>query len=137
MLIHASSVALAGQAALIRGASGTGKSGLALQLMALGAALVADDRTRITLRDGQPVASCPDTIRGRIEARGLGVLAADPAPPAIVRLVVDLDRTETDRLPPERHTDLLGCPIPLFHKVESLHFAPAILQYLRAGPAMM
>ncbi|MDF0600809.1 HPr kinase/phosphatase C-terminal domain-containing protein [Psychromarinibacter sp. C21-152] len=137
MLIHASCVALDGRAVLIRGAAGSGKSGLALQLMALGAALVADDRTEITLHDGWPVAACPAAIRGRIEARGLGLLAADPAPPAVVRLVVDLDRVETDRLPPERHTDLLGVPLPLFHKVESLHFAPAILQYLRAGPAMM
>lgn len=137
MLIHASCVALDGRAVLIRGAAGSGKSGLALHLMALGAGLIADDRTALHLRDGWPVASCPPAIRGRIEARGLGILAAAPAPPAPVRLVIDMDHVETDRLPPERHTDLLGQPIPLHHKLESLHFAPAILQYLRAGPAMM
>lgn len=137
MLIHASCVALDGRALLILGASGAGKSSLALQLMALGAGLVADDSTRIDLRGGWPVASAPGPIRGRIEARGVGILAADPAPPARVVVAVDLDQSETERLPPPRHMVLLGCRVALLHKAESLHFAAAILQYLKGGTAMM
>jgi HPr kinase/phosphorylase len=135
VLIHASSVALDGRAVLIRGASGSGKSALALQLMAFGARLIADDRTLLTDHPEGPLASAPATIRGRIEARGLGILAAAPADPAPVRLVVDLDRTETERLPPPRRADLLGHAIPLCHKQESPYFAAAILQYLKAGQA--
>ena len=48
--LHASAVALDGRGALLLGASGAGKSGLALRLMALGARLVADDR--VLLRRG-------------------------------------------------------------------------------------
>ena len=95
------------------------------------------DRTDITLRDGWPVASAPPTIRGRIEARGIGILAADPAGPAPLVLVVDLDTAEQARMPPPRQTRVLTQQVPLLHKVESVHFAAAIMQYLKAGPALM
>lgn len=45
--IHASAVSLAGRGLLILGASGTGKSGLALEMMSRGAVLIADDRVRL------------------------------------------------------------------------------------------
>ena len=38
---------------LIRGASGTGKSALGLELLALGLRLVADDRTELALEGGR------------------------------------------------------------------------------------
>jgi HPr kinase/phosphorylase len=101
--------------------------------MALGAALVADDRVVLSDRDGLPWMSAPPDIAGLIEARFLGLLAADAATGAWIRLVVDLSRTETDRLPPRRGISVLGHDIPLVHKVESAHFAPAILQYLKTG----
>ena len=74
--LHATAVAVDGRAALILGASGAGKSSLALQLMALGAVLVADDRT-VVQRDGSHiVADVPDTLRGLIEARCLAFTSA-------------------------------------------------------------
>lgn len=129
-IIHASTVAAGGRAVVILGASGSGKSALALTLMAHGARLVADDRTMLTPRDGVLVASAPATIAGRIEARGIGILQADALPSAPVALAVDLDRTETARLPDPRHITLAGHRIRLVHKVAGPHFAPAILQYL-------
>jgi len=54
-------------------------------------------------------------------------------PQSTVALAVDLDHTETDRLPPQRSVTWLNVTVPLLHKVESGHFAAAILQYLRAG----
>jgi HPr kinase/phosphorylase len=134
-VLHASAVSLGGRALLILGPSGSGKSGLALQLMALGAGLIADDRTEITLREGHPVAACPAPIRGLIEARGLGLLAAEPAPPAPVALAVHLGEVETERLPPPRTLDLLGQKVTLLHKAEVPHFPAALLQYLRGGAA--
>ena len=133
LIHHASCVALSGRGVLILGAAGSGKSALALQLMALGAALVADDRTQIGLAGGWPMARAPAALRGLIEARGFGLLAADHAAAARIVLAVDLDRTETERLPPERALDLLGQPVPLFHKFEGAHFPAAILQYLKGG----
>jgi HPr kinase/phosphorylase len=135
MLHHASCVAVDGRAVLILGASGSGKSGLALQLIALGASLVADDQTDITDRDGWPVATAPAALRGRIEARGVGILAADPVQAARVVLVVDLDRAERERLPPDRKYRLCGHDLPLLHGSEYLHFPAAILQFLRGGKA--
>jgi HPr kinase/phosphorylase len=132
-LVHGSAVALGPRGALILGPSGSGKSALALTLMAFGAALIADDRVDIADRDGCPWLSAPDSIAGMVEARHLGLLRADPAPGAWLTLVVDLSRTETDRLPPSRSVTVLGHSVPLVHKVESAHFAPAILQYLKAG----
>lgn len=138
LVLHATTVALYGQAVLIRGESGRGKSSLALQLMALGAGLVADDRTCVWRddcgADGDIVmADAPDTLRGRIEARGIGILEADAAGPCRIGLVVDLDQLEEARLPPYRTIDLLGLSLPLVHRVDSPAFPAGILQYLEAG----
>jgi HPr kinase/phosphorylase len=131
--LHASAVALDGRAALITGPSGSGKSALALQLMALGTRLVADDGV-ILRRDGDRILACAATpIRGLIEARGVGLLRADPVDDVPVALVIDLGTTETDRLPPHRTTMLLGVTLPLLHKVASLHFTAAVRQYLVHG----
>jgi HPr kinase/phosphorylase len=131
--LHASCVALDGQGVLILGPSGSGKSAMALDLMALGARLVADDRTVIAAGDGVPVAVCPPAIRGRIEARGIGILAADPSPPVPVVLVVDLGTPEPDRLPPRRTRTLAGYPVALVQNPGHGPFAAAIVQYLRRG----
>ncbi len=125
-------MAWAGRGVLIVGPPGAGKSALALQLMAFGAGLVADDRTRLSVPDdGPPLAAAAPNIAGRIEARGVGILAADPAPPCRLALVVDLAEVERERLPPPRTVRLMGRDLPLLHKVESPHFGPAILQYLK------
>ena len=131
--LHASTVALDGRAVAISGASGSGKSGLALQLMAFGARLVADDRTLLTPRDGKLIVSAPAPIRGRIEARGVGLLGAETVAEAELALAVDLDHDETERLPPARHVEWFDISVPLVLRVQSVHFAPAIWQYLKAG----
>jgi serine kinase of HPr protein (carbohydrate metabolism regulator) len=132
-VVHATCVALEGRAALIRGAAGQGKSGLALQLIALGAGLVADDRTRLWREGDRLMADAPVTIRGRIEARGLGILHLPQTGPAPLACVVDLDRHETDRLPPLCHETVMDLPLPSFGKSPHPHFPAAILLYLRYG----
>lgn len=131
--LHATTVALNGRGVLVMGASGAGKSALGLSLMALGCQLVADDQTLVTCEGAQIIARCPPPLRGMIEARGVGILAADPLEQAALALVVDLDQTETKRLPPEREITLLGHRLPLLHKMETGHFAAAVLQYLKGG----
>lgn len=137
VVLHASCVAVGDRAVLILGASGRGKSGLALQLMALGAVLVADDRTCVELRGEeakkQVMAEAPPVLHGLIEARGVGLLTAEAVGPVPVALVVDMDRTETERLPPLRSFTLLGQTLPLVHMVDSPAFPAAILQYLKGG----
>lgn len=131
--LHATCVTLQGQAVVIQGASGAGKSALGLALMALGCALIADDRVHLTVQDGKVIARCPPALAGLIEARGLGILRAHHEPQARVALVVDLDRSETERLPPQRRLTLLGRDLPLIYRVDAPQFAPAILQILKAG----
>lgn len=130
-MLHASCVAVDGRAVLIRGASGSGKSGLALQLMAMGARLVADDRTRVWRDGGAVIADAPDRLRGRIEAREIGILSAPAAGPTPVALIVDMDRAETDRLPAHRTEPLLGVALPVARKSTLPHFPSAIVTYLK------
>ena len=101
----------------------------------LHASCVALGGRRVVIRGGgeAPVADAPGPIRGVIEARGIGLLNAGPAGPARVVLAVDLDRTETARMPQARNFDLAGHPIPLLLRVDGPHFPYAVLQYLKAG----
>ena len=135
MQLHASCVACDRRGVLIVGSSGSGKSSLALSLMGMGRTLVSDDRTDIALMDGWPVASAPAQLRGVIEARGVGLMAAECIASARLSLVVDMDAVEAQRLPPERTYSLLDQKLPLLHKVESPHFSAAVKQYLLGGKA--
>jgi len=137
VVLHATTVALDNKALVITGPSGSGKSGLALQLLALGADLVSDDQTILSPQaDGPPVASAPETLNGMIEARGVGLMAVTPAPPTQVIAVVDLGTIEAARMPARQTTKLAGASVPLLHKVESEHFPAALLQYLKSGECL-
>ncbi|MDJ0822364.1 MAG: HPr kinase/phosphatase C-terminal domain-containing protein [Paracoccaceae bacterium] len=133
LILHATAVCMGDRGLLIRGASGSGKSSLGLQLMALGAELVADDRVIVTLRGDRLEMTCPEEIKGMIEARGMGLLHAEPRETADLSVIVDLDQTETQRLPPRRSEDLLGQCVPVLHKSASATFPAALQQYLKAG----
>lgn len=134
-VLHGTGVALGGAGLLILGPAGSGKSSLALSLMALGAALVADDRTELRRPDdGPPVMSAPLALRGLIEARGIGILRAEAQGSARLVLCVDLGAVEPDRLPQRRWVRLLDCAVPLLHKPASGDAAPALLQYLKGAP---
>lgn len=130
---HASCVAVGSRAVLILGASGSGKSGLALSLMAYGATLVADDQTQISSRNGVLLADAPETIKGRIEARFVGIVTAETVSQVPVVLIVDMDKQEKVRLPPSRAMFLLGESVPLLHYSETPHFSAAILQILKGS----
>jgi len=132
-ILHATCVSVAGKAVVFTGVSGSGKSSLALNLMALGADLVADDRVILKKVGGIISASAPETISGMIEARGIGLLKAKAFGPAPVACVVDLDQVETARMPPVRKIMLLGQSVTLLFKVDSLHFPAALMQYLKEG----
>jgi serine kinase of HPr protein (carbohydrate metabolism regulator) len=108
--IHASTVAIRGRGVMILGPSGAGKSDLALRLLDRGAQLVADDRTILT-RDGDAlVASCPATIAGRIEVRGIGIVAHAHRESARVALAVTLG--EEERLPEPHARSFAGISVP-------------------------
>lgn len=133
MLMHGSTVAMAGQAVLITGAAGSGKSALALGLMAIGAGLVSDDWTELTLSGDRVMADAPAAIRGRIEARHVGVLAAEAVGPQRLGLVVELGEATGSRLPPEESIEVLGRRLPRLSASFDPRLAPALRQWLVGG----
>jgi HPr kinase/phosphorylase len=130
---HASAVAIDGAGVLITGPSGSGKSGLALQLIALGASLIADDRTRISSPDGWPVLHAPERLAGVIEARGVGLLRVPHVACAPLRLIVDMSADETARLPEPKHTDVHGIAIRHILRVDAPHFPASIVALAKGG----
>ncbi len=135
LVLHATSVAWQGRAILISGDSGLGKSSLAIDLVSRGCTLVSDDRTLVQADADGLTATAPVPIRGAIEMRGMGLLKAPASPSARPIAMIDLSRTETERLPKLRQTILLGHSLRLFHKVESPVFAAALHVYLMHGEA--
>lgn len=117
----------------IIGPSGSGKSSLGLELMAVGAKLVSDDRADIRREGDEIVASAPPQITGLIEARGVGILHAKTQTSVVLSLIVDLGEEEVARLPPLRTYDLLGTPLPLVLGPYRPHLYAALRQYLLAG----
>ena len=130
-IVHATTVSIEGKGVLILGPSGSGKSSLALQLIALGAGLVADDRTEITRERGILTAIAPHAIQGMIEARGVGILRLPDAGPTLLTLVIDLSQPAAPRLPKAQEHTMLGVTLPCLHPAPSPHFAAAIWLYVR------
>jgi HPr kinase/phosphorylase len=122
-LVPGTSVALGRRAALLRGGSGSGKSDLALRFMALQGEgelqphLVADDQVWVEARaDGALMVSAPETIAGKIEVRGLGIVMLPFLPQARLVLVCDLVKAkDVPRMPPEpwERTMIAGVPVPV------------------------
>ncbi len=117
--LHASAVAIGEAGILIRGASGAGKSSLALALIGLARAqgrfarLVADDRTAIAPSAGRLVARPVPPLAGLIERRGLGLTPEPHLSAVVIRLVVDCG-AEPQRMPePEELVETLaGIALP-------------------------
>jgi len=114
MLVHASCAAREGEAVLLLGPPGAGKSDLLLRLIAAGWDLVADDQVRLSAADGRLMAAAPPALLGRIEVRGIGLLAGRPAVgPAPVALALRLvPAAEVPRLPQPRRFCALGLSVP-------------------------
>ncbi len=120
---HGTAIAVGPAAALILGPSGSGKSDLALRCLTMGptavipepAVLVADDRVHISRAGDGLSVWAPDTILGRLEVRGLGIVQVAFRQRADLVLAVELTTTEpVDRLPdPPLHREFEGVSLPL------------------------
>lgn len=99
--IHASCVAIGRHGILLLGKSGTGKSDLALRLIEDGARLVADDRTILFATRGALHGKAPESIKGLLEIRGVGIVAFPARPAVKISLAVLLGR-KGERLPAPR-----------------------------------
>ncbi|APF36085.1 serine/threonine protein kinase [Chelatococcus daeguensis] len=118
--IHAGCVLVDEAGILIRGASGSGKSRLALALVAGAqasgrfACLVSDDRCRVSACNGRLVARAPMALAGLLEVRGLGIVTMEAEGAAVVRLVVDCDIEPPERYPQftDRTVTVEGITLP-------------------------
>ena len=111
-LIHATAIAMEGDAILLRGPPGAGKSDLALRLIEDGARLIADDQALLRRADNHVLVRAPAAVAGLIEVRGIGILRIDFLDEAPLGLVVDLVApTEVERIPDDRFEVVLGLPI--------------------------
>lgn len=107
--IHATCVALGAHGALLLGKPGSGKSDLALRFALTRLpdefgppALVADDQAEISPQGATLLARAPAALAGKIEIRGLGIVAIPFREEAELRLAILLsDRTAVPRMPDE------------------------------------
>jgi HPr kinase/phosphorylase len=99
-----------GMGVLITGASGVGKSELALELISRGSGLIADDVIDLYRIGPETIEGrCPPLLRDFLEVRGLGVLnirtvfgEAALRPRKNLSLIVHLERPAPDHAPVER-----------------------------------
>jgi serine kinase of HPr protein (carbohydrate metabolism regulator) len=124
--VHATAIAVGGRGVLIRGPSGSGKSDLALRCLALSPSallkesveLVADDQVLLkadkSASSPRLIATCPPTLRGKLEVRGVGILEIAARDKADIVLVADLvPKDRVDRFPdPWPKVVVLGFKIP-------------------------
>lgn len=111
--VHASTVAIDGYAVMICGRPGSGKSDLALRLIDRGATLVSDDYTIVARTGDMLVASAPETIKGRIEIRGLGLVEMPSVSGVPIAFMVVVD-APVPRMPePDEKRVLAGLALPV------------------------
>ncbi|ALJ14989.1 HPr kinase/phosphorylase [Sphingopyxis macrogoltabida] len=105
--IHASCVAAGERGVLLLGASGQGKSDLALRLIDRGARLVADDRCDIWFERGRLWCQPPENLAGKLEVRGVGIVEQPWTGPVPLALAVRLvERYE--RMPPAGQVEIVA-----------------------------
>ena len=104
--LHGSCASRNGEAVLVIGPSGSGKSDLVLRLLSHNFELVADDQVDVA----HGMASCPTELAGLLEVRGVGIVRLPYRAAARLVLVVELDGP-FERMPyPYQHPEL-GVPV--------------------------
>jgi HPr kinase/phosphorylase len=122
--VHATAVARDGEGILLLGASGAGKSDLALRLIDRGWRLVSDDQVLVRHGVARPV---PE-LAGLIEIRGLGLVHLPFLSEAPLRLAVLLcdPAAVPERMPsPSRHD---GLGLPQIGVVAAAPSAPIVIE---------
>jgi HPr kinase/phosphorylase len=107
--LHATCVQVGGIGVVLLGASGAGKSDLALRLIDAGALLVADDQLEVEATAAGLLGRPVERLAGLLEVRGLGILRVPYCRVSPLGLVVELDAARpAPRLPEPSTYPILG-----------------------------
>ena len=101
-----------GSGVLIVGSSGSGKSSLAINLLALGSKLVADDQCELVKKNNRFSVSKPASLPNSIEIRGIGLVSVPMVNETSLDWVVNMDEAEKERMPTPRFTEIGDFRIP-------------------------
>ena len=101
-----------GSGILILGRSGSGKSSLAINLIALGSKLVADDQCKLVKKNNSFRIFKPASLPNSIEVRGIGLVSVPTVVETRLDWVVNMDEAETERMPDLRFTEVGGYRVP-------------------------
>lgn len=105
-------VAIGGRGVLIDGASGSGKSSLALALIDRGAVLVGDDGVVIARQGEQLMASPHPNTEGKLEVRNLGIVDFPVSPPVPAALLIRLSSDAPRYLERAELIEIEGARLP-------------------------
>ena len=142
--LHATALVLGDRGLLVTGASGSGKSLLALTLVeqerAAGryARLVADDQVFAAKRHGRLVVFAPTPIAGMAETRGFGPSRREYEPASVIDLEVEMaagrpERHQAGTLRNRQGIDLPLLTLSIGELAGALLAIRAALMQLRAG----
>lgn len=145
--LHATAVVLGDRGVLIMGASGAGKTHLALALLEAARAngrfarLIADDQVLLATRGGCLIAATPAPLVGLVEFHGLGPHPVQTEEKAVIDLAVRLVAArEASRYQEPREEKWGGVALPTldFSERHAAAAARAILAALSAaGPGQL
>ena len=120
--IHATAIVAGRTGLLFIGPSGSGKSSMAFACLAEGhslglyTALIADDQVLVRRLGDRLLARAPDSIAGKMELRGSGIVSVDAIDAAVLRFVImPVDASTCERLPEEGERMMVhdGVSLPL------------------------
>jgi serine kinase of HPr protein (carbohydrate metabolism regulator) len=133
--IHGTAIQDQGVGWLLSGPSGSGKSDLALRLMAHGAQLIADDQVTLWSTEERLWATCPMPIQGLMEVRGIGLIHRPFLTQAPIHgLIKLLPHHQIERFPSCEHMLLCGRAVPV-HYVDPFE-ASALIKIRLLGELM-
>lgn len=138
IVVHATSLSLfvasRWRGVLVLGPSGIGKSDLALRAIHSGFSLVSDDYTTLWSSGGHLYGAPPDSITGKLEIRGIGIVGERIRPMTRIDLCALCQSDTPERLPEAEVTTILG------HDIATIRLNPReassltkLLTRLRAG----
>ncbi len=131
--VHGTALVIDGFGVMLRGASGSGKSLLALELIAQAQnnnrqiKLLADDRINIIIKDNQIFMQTPPALAGKIELYGHGIISRPYIKSAKLNLIVDFVEN-IERMPEQKqfiasfeNIEIARCPIPIRNQTDINH----------------